>query len=147
MSIHRLFLLINLVRPSIHFSVKVGFSNFWERRSWSLCWYMCNCWLLWSSRCQCWRWNDWRPIFHAPRTHSGFFCSMFFDILSFFLLIHFSLRQSNYYLNTHCYYVLQSFLAGLAASGTLTSVMRIVTKAAFEKSENGLRKGASMWIF
>ena len=78
MSIHWLFLLINLVRPSIHFSVKVGLSNFWERRSWSLCWYMCNCWLLWSSRCQCWRWNDWRPIFYAPRTHSGFFCSMFF---------------------------------------------------------------------
>ena len=71
----------------------------------------------------------------------------FFDILSVFLLIHFSLRQSNCYLNTHCYYVLQSFLAGLAASGTLTSVMRIVTKAAFEKSENGLRKGASMWNF
>ncbi|KAK7838943.1 equilibrative nucleotide transporter 3 [Quercus suber] len=31
-----------------------------------------------------------------------------------------------------------SFLAGLAASGTLTSVMRIITKAAFEKSDNVL---------
>jgi equilibrative nucleoside transporter 1/2/3 len=48
------------------------------------------------------------------------------------------------YLNAHCYYVLQSFLAGLAAAGTLTSVLRLLTKAAFEKSDNGLRKGASM---
>nr|POE62227.1 equilibrative nucleotide transporter 3 [Quercus suber] len=42
--------------------------------------------------------------------------------------------------------LIQSFLAGLAASGTLTSVMRIVTKAAFEKSENGLRKGAMLFL-
>ncbi|KAF2283158.1 hypothetical protein GH714_043488 [Hevea brasiliensis] len=32
---------------------------------------------------------------------------------------------------------LQSFLAGLAASGTLTSVLRLITKAAFENSKNG----------
>nr|XP_023891182.1 equilibrative nucleotide transporter 3-like [Quercus suber] len=42
--------------------------------------------------------------------------------------------------------LIQSFLAGLAASGTLTSVMRIITKAAFEKSDNGLRQGAMLCL-
>lgn len=37
---------------------------------------------------------------------------------------------------------MQSFFAGLAASGTATSALRLVTKAAFESSQNGLRKGA-----
>lgn len=37
----------------------------------------------------------------------------------------------------------QSFLAGLAASGALTSALRLITKAAFENSKDGLRKGAS----
>lgn len=35
-------------------------------------------------------------------------------------------------------------MAGLAASGVLTSALRIMTKAAFEDSQNGLRKGARM---
>ncbi|BBH00807.1 Major facilitator superfamily protein, partial [Prunus dulcis] len=39
---------------------------------------------------------------------------------------------------------IQSFFAGLAASGALTSGMRLMTKAAFEKYHNGLRKGASI---
>jgi hypothetical protein len=38
----------------------------------------------------------------------------------------------------------QSFFAGLAASGAITSALRLVTKAAFENSRDGLRKGASM---
>ncbi|GAY31921.1 hypothetical protein CUMW_283700 [Citrus unshiu] len=37
---------------------------------------------------------------------------------------------------------MQSFFAGLAASGALTSGLRLLTKAAFEKSHDGLRKGA-----
>ncbi|TYI03587.1 hypothetical protein ES332_A11G350000v1 [Gossypium tomentosum] len=37
---------------------------------------------------------------------------------------------------------IQSFFAGLAAYGALTSALRLITKAAFEKSNNGLRKGA-----
>uniref|UniRef100_A0A7N0TKM3 Equilibrative nucleoside transporter n=1 Tax=Kalanchoe fedtschenkoi TaxID=63787 RepID=A0A7N0TKM3_KALFE len=37
---------------------------------------------------------------------------------------------------------IQSFLAGMAASGALTSALRLITKAAFENSENGLRNGA-----
>ncbi|XP_058208937.1 equilibrative nucleotide transporter 3-like isoform X1 [Rhododendron vialii] len=37
---------------------------------------------------------------------------------------------------------IQSFLAGLAASGALTSGLRLITKAAFENSRDGLRKGA-----
>uniref|UniRef100_A0A2N9IFH1 Equilibrative nucleoside transporter n=1 Tax=Fagus sylvatica TaxID=28930 RepID=A0A2N9IFH1_FAGSY len=42
--------------------------------------------------------------------------------------------------------LIQSFLAGLAAAGTLTSVLRLLTKAAFEKSDNGLRKGAMLFL-
>ncbi|XVF87596.1 hypothetical protein PTKIN_Ptkin18bG0132900 [Pterospermum kingtungense] len=41
---------------------------------------------------------------------------------------------------------IQSFLAGLAASGALTSALRLITKAAFEKSNNGLRKGAMLFL-
>ncbi|KAH7295195.1 hypothetical protein KP509_27G036700 [Ceratopteris richardii] len=42
---------------------------------------------------------------------------------------------------------LQSFFAGVAASGTITSILRIVTKAAFQASEDGLRKGALTFFF
>eukprot|EP00249_Psilotum_nudum_P015184 c25205_g1_i1 orf=197-1453(+) len=42
---------------------------------------------------------------------------------------------------------LQSFSAGLAASGAATSGLRLVTKAAFENSRNGLRKGALAFFF
>ncbi|XVF44468.1 hypothetical protein PTKIN_Ptkin02bG0123400 [Pterospermum kingtungense] len=38
---------------------------------------------------------------------------------------------------------IQSFVAGLAASGALTSGLRLITKAAFENSQDGLRKGAT----
>lgn len=41
---------------------------------------------------------------------------------------------------------LQSYLAGLAASGALTSALRLVTKAAFEKASNGLRKGVMLFL-
>lgn len=41
---------------------------------------------------------------------------------------------------------IQSFLAGLAASGALTSALRLVTKAAFENSKDGLRKGAILFF-
>ncbi|PPS08306.1 hypothetical protein GOBAR_AA12348 [Gossypium barbadense] len=41
---------------------------------------------------------------------------------------------------------IQSFFAGLAASGALTSALRLITKAAFEKSNNGLRKGAILFL-
>ncbi|KAJ8761649.1 hypothetical protein K2173_004425 [Erythroxylum novogranatense] len=37
---------------------------------------------------------------------------------------------------------IQSFFAGLAASGALTSALRLVTKAGFDKYSNGFRKGA-----
>lgn len=40
-----------------------------------------------------------------------------------------------------------AFLAGLAASGTITSALGLVTKAAFQDSEGGLRKGACMFLF
>ncbi|KDP24205.1 hypothetical protein JCGZ_25862 [Jatropha curcas] len=41
---------------------------------------------------------------------------------------------------------IQSFLSGSAVSGTLTSALRLVTKAAFENSKNGLRKGAILFF-
>jgi hypothetical protein len=43
-------------------------------------------------------------------------------------------------------FVVQSFLAGLASSGVLTSGLRFLTKVAFEKSDNGLRKGACILL-
>ncbi|KAL8229628.1 hypothetical protein R6Q57_014528 [Mikania cordata] len=41
---------------------------------------------------------------------------------------------------------IQSFFAGLAASGVLTSALRLITKAAFENSSNGLRKGTMLFL-
>uniref|UniRef100_A0A0E0ED10 Uncharacterized protein n=1 Tax=Oryza meridionalis TaxID=40149 RepID=A0A0E0ED10_9ORYZ len=45
-----------------------------------------------------------------------------------------------------CPEFIQSFLAGLAASGVLTSALRLITKAAFENSQNGLRNGAILFF-
>ncbi|KAL7246118.1 hypothetical protein ACSBR2_001284 [Camellia fascicularis] len=39
-----------------------------------------------------------------------------------------------------------SFLAGLAASGALTSGLRLITKAAFENSKDCLCKGANSYL-
>ncbi|EPS58927.1 hypothetical protein M569_15884, partial [Genlisea aurea] len=41
---------------------------------------------------------------------------------------------------------IQSFIAGLAASGALTSGLRLMTKAAFDKQRNGLRKGVVLFL-
>ncbi|PHU25007.1 Equilibrative nucleotide transporter 4 [Capsicum chinense] len=41
---------------------------------------------------------------------------------------------------------LQSFLAGLAASGALSSSLRLITKASFDNSQDGLRKGAILFF-
>lgn len=41
---------------------------------------------------------------------------------------------------------IQSFLCGLAASGALTSALRLITKAAFDNSKDGLRKGAILFF-
>ncbi|GMY10002.1 equilibrative nucleotide transporter 3-like isoform X2 [Fagus crenata] len=38
--------------------------------------------------------------------------------------------------------LIQSFLAGLGTSGTLSSALRLITKAVFENTRDGLRKGA-----
>ncbi|KAK1418952.1 hypothetical protein QVD17_28105 [Tagetes erecta] len=45
-----------------------------------------------------------------------------------------------------CPEFIQSFLAGLAASGALTSILRMITKAVFENVEHGLRKGALVFL-
>ncbi|KAK9166117.1 hypothetical protein Scep_001308 [Stephania cephalantha] len=49
-------------------------------------------------------------------------------------------------LSLMCPEFIQSFLAGMAASGAITSSLRFLTKAAFENSKNGLRKGAIMFL-
>ncbi|KAG9140386.1 hypothetical protein Leryth_019618 [Lithospermum erythrorhizon] len=41
---------------------------------------------------------------------------------------------------------LQSFFAGLAASGVLTSALRLMTKAVFDKTDDGLRKGVILFL-
>ncbi|XP_062093527.1 equilibrative nucleotide transporter 3-like [Humulus lupulus] len=41
---------------------------------------------------------------------------------------------------------MQSFFAGLAASGVLTSGLRLVTRAAFDKTDHGLRKGTLLFL-
>ncbi|CAM9000724.1 unnamed protein product [Rhodiola kirilowii] len=45
-----------------------------------------------------------------------------------------------------CPEFIQSFMAGLAAAGVLTSGLRLITKAAFENYHNGLRKGALLFM-
>ncbi|KAM7263062.1 hypothetical protein ACFE04_000745 [Oxalis oulophora] len=45
-----------------------------------------------------------------------------------------------------CPEFIQSFLAGLAASGALTSGLRLVTKAVFDKQEDGQRKGTLLFL-
>ncbi|KAK1378938.1 equilibrative nucleotide transporter 3-like [Heracleum sosnowskyi] len=49
-------------------------------------------------------------------------------------------------LSLMCPEFVQSFFGGMAASGALTSALRLITKAAFEKSDSGLRKGAVMFL-
>ncbi|KAG5516714.1 hypothetical protein RHGRI_037451 [Rhododendron griersonianum] len=49
-------------------------------------------------------------------------------------------------LSLMCPDFMQSFLAGLAAAGALSSALRLITKAAFEKSANGLRKGVMLFL-
>ncbi|GJY41520.1 equilibrative nucleotide transporter 3-like protein [Tanacetum coccineum] len=41
---------------------------------------------------------------------------------------------------------MQSFFAGLAASGAVTSGLRLMTKAIFDKSSDGLRKGTMLFL-
>ncbi|XP_022950449.1 equilibrative nucleotide transporter 3-like [Cucurbita moschata] len=45
-----------------------------------------------------------------------------------------------------CPEFIQSFMAGLAASGALTSGLRLITKAAFENVHDGLRKGTILFL-
>ncbi|WOL18095.1 equilibrative nucleotide transporter 3-like isoform X2 [Canna indica] len=49
-------------------------------------------------------------------------------------------------LSLMCPEFVQSFLAGFAASGVLTSALRFITKAAFDNSRDGLRKGAILFF-
>ncbi|XP_071930401.1 equilibrative nucleotide transporter 3-like [Coffea arabica] len=49
-------------------------------------------------------------------------------------------------LSLMCPEFIQSFFAGLAASGALTSALRIMTKAAFDKTNHGLRKGVILFL-
>ncbi|KFK40683.1 hypothetical protein AALP_AA2G027800 [Arabis alpina] len=45
-----------------------------------------------------------------------------------------------------CPEFIQSFFAGLGIAGAMTSALRLFTKAVFEKTPNGLRKGALLFL-
>ncbi|CAH8301501.1 unnamed protein product [Eruca vesicaria subsp. sativa] len=49
-------------------------------------------------------------------------------------------------LSLMCPELIQSFMAGLGVAGALTSAFRLMTKAAFENSNDGLRKGAMIFL-
>ncbi|KFK32223.1 hypothetical protein AALP_AA6G213800 [Arabis alpina] len=49
-------------------------------------------------------------------------------------------------LSLMCPELIQSFTAGLGVAGVLTSAFRLITKAAFAKSDDGLRKGAIIFL-
>ncbi|CDY46381.1 BnaA09g19950D [Brassica napus] len=49
-------------------------------------------------------------------------------------------------LSLMCPELIQSFVAGMGAAGALTSAFRLMTKAAFENSNDGLRKGAMIFL-
>ncbi|CAA7394652.1 unnamed protein product [Spirodela intermedia] len=49
-------------------------------------------------------------------------------------------------LSLMCPEFVQSFLAGLAASGAIISALRLITKGAFENTKGGLRKGALLFF-
>ncbi|KAL3633011.1 hypothetical protein CASFOL_025995 [Castilleja foliolosa] len=45
-----------------------------------------------------------------------------------------------------CPQLIQSFIAGVAASGALTSCLRLLTKALFDNTKNGLRNGVLLYL-
>ena len=100
------------------------------------CRCFCGCW--WS----CSRWDDGWSLSDVPRVHPGTFRKNFVSLGRF--------KKHSLNLDLQCsllvnlFYYFQSFFAGLAASGAITSALRLVTKAAFENSRDGLSKGASM---
>lgn len=49
-------------------------------------------------------------------------------------------------LSLMCPELIQSFMAGLGVAGALTSAFRLMTKAAFDNSNDGLRKGAMIFL-
>jgi equilibrative nucleoside transporter 1/2/3 len=80
----------------------------------------------------------------------AFMCPEFMQVrfhgIRFQLVLHSKMQRNLHLTNLGCLF-LQSFFAGLAASGALTSGLRLITKAAFDKSKNGPRKGVSMSLF
>ncbi|CAL9237891.1 unnamed protein product [Arabidopsis halleri] len=49
-------------------------------------------------------------------------------------------------LSSMCPEFIQSFAAGLGIAGAITSALRLTTKAVFDRSPNGLRKGALLFL-
>lgn len=93
---------------------------------------------------------EWLETFPSCNLNLFKLVSLFFSFCIF--TINFSSFLVSWYLYSFCFLnfehplvskLFQSFLAGLAASGALTSALRLITKAAFENSKDGLRKGAS----
>jgi len=123
-----------------------GFSYISRRRNWTFYWHMCNCCCFRSCRCPCSRRNGWRHGFHVSWIHAGYTpWNSFSNVLQSLYFLAFRKKLA---ISTHLRYLfLQSFFAGLAASGALTSALRLITKAAFDKSKDGPRKGVSMSLF
>jgi hypothetical protein len=114
----------------------------WYERTWwnpTIHWYMHYQCLFWDIWCPCSRWNCWRHFLDVPGVHSGrllvYYCTLWYS-WTLYISLHYTFHDMSFL----CF---QSFLAGLAASGVLTSALRLITKAAFEDSQNGLRNGAS----
>lgn len=121
----------------------VGFGHIWKRRDWTIYCLVCHCWFFWSRRCLRARWDGWRSCFDVSWIHPGLLLillSLWSDrgdkVLKLYIPMCAILLQ--------VIFSLQSFMAGLAASGALTSGLRLITKAAFEDFHSGLRKGTSM---
>lgn len=114
-----------------------GFSYIWNWRNWTLYQYMRNCWWIWGCRCTCWRWSYGWTIFYVPWIHPGrSFISTFW--------------MTSIPIHIRCFHVLllrTVLLCWLGCSRCFNFCHKLVTKAAFEKYDNGLRKGTSMSIF
>ena len=116
--------------------------NFRKRWNGTLYWHMYHCRCFWGCWWSCSRWDDGWSLSDVPRVHPGTFRKNFVSLGRF--------KKHSLNLDLQCsllvnlFYYFQSFFAGLAASGAITSALRLVTKAAFENSRDGLSKGASM---
>lgn len=121
----------------------VGFGHIRERRDWTIYCFMCHCWFIRNRWCLCARWDGWRSLLDVSWIHPGLVW-LFYSFMGWEEKVWILQLPVHAILLQVVLLSLQSFMAGLAASGALTSGLRLVTKAAFEDLHDGLRKGTSM---